>query len=388
VVPSPATIEGQAHTVASPEIRGATATTGVKRGVGGSTFVYKIHSSIDGLQPRSLAAYLSVGDRLALPWPVRAVAPRPGNEVWVHFSAPPRLRAGVYVTGVIESIDRVAAEVLVRIHERTIEEPLDDPAVTVTLGLLQANGYQQVFLLPDERAFVQVFTLGSPSAGRRARHCDLPIIAAEALAWPPRLSCDFADFAPAFWVLPADSFLYSLDRGVRSEIAAASDLCLRFKFGEVGLAAALAIGVYEALAARGLLRFDCVTPIPLSPEKAGAGKVDRARSVGVQVARLLGTSVLDLISLKTAISKGALRRIDGLSAAEFEAAYAEALDVDEAVGRIDRLLIIDDICNEGSTLSAALASVREANEDITAVGASAGQMASRAAVRDRRFLLV
>lgn len=356
--------------------------------MGGSRFVYKVHSSIDGFQPRCLPAHLSVEGRLALPWPVCAVAPRPGNEVWVHFSGPPRLREGVYVTGVVESIDRAAAEVLVRIHERTIEEPLDDPDVTVTLGRLQANGYQQVFLFPDERAFVQVFRVGSPSADRRARQCDLPIIPAEALAWPPRLSQHFADFAPAFWVLPAGSFLYRLDRDVRSEIEAASTLCLRFKFGEAGLAEALAIGIYEALTARGLLRFDCVTPIPLSPEKAAAGKVDRARSVGVQVARLLGTSVLNLISLKTAISKGALRRMNGLSAAEFEASYAEALDVDEAVGRIDRLLIIDDICNEGSTLSAALASVREANPGITAVGTSVGQMASRAAVRDQRLLLV
>lgn len=351
-------------------------------------YIYMVHGSIDGPQPWCLPEHFWVDDRLVLPWPVRTVAPSAGNEVWVHFSAPPRVRDGVYVRGVVESIDHIAADVLVRIQERTIDEPLEDPAVTLTLGRLQPNGYEQVFLLPDERAFVRVFAVGSSSPCRRARHCDLPIIPAQALAWPPRLSHHFADFAPAFWVLPAGSFLYGLDRDVRSEVEAASDLCLRFKFGEGGLAEALAIGIYEALTARNLVRFDCVTPIPLSPDKAAAGKVNRARSIATQVARLLGTNVLDLISLKTAISKGALRRVHGLSAAEFEAAYAEALDVDAAVGRIDRLLIIDDICNEGSTLSAALASVRDANEEITAIGAAVGQMASREAVRDERFLLI
>jgi hypothetical protein len=356
--------------------------------VGRSRFVYKLHTSTDGFQPQSLPAHLSVDDRLALRWSLCALAPRPGDEVWVHFRAPPHLREGVYVTGVVESIDRAAAEVVVRIHERAIEEPLDDPAVTRALARLPATGYDQVFLLPEERSFVQVFTVGSRSAARRVRQCDLPIIPAKALAWPPRLSRKFADFTPAFWVLPAGSFLYGLDADVQAEIEAASGLCLRFRFGEAALADPLAIGIYEALAARDLLQFDGVTPIPLSPDKASAGKVDRARSVSMQVARLLGTSVLDLLSLKTPISKGALRRVHRLSAAQFEAAYAEALEVDDAVRRIDRLLIIDDICNEGSTLSAALASVRSANDGITAVAAAVGQIASREAVRDARLLLV
>ena len=354
--------------------------------MGNQSFLYKVQSGSDGFQPRSLAKRLATDDRLALRWPVGR-APRPGDRIAIHLAGPSN-RGGVYLKAVVASVDRPAEQVLVRATEFAVDDPLDDPALVIALAGLSASGYEHVFLVPEARSVVQIFSLGPTRRAKAGRTCALPLIASESLARPPRLSSDFAAFAPAFWVLPAGSFVYGLDGEVRREIEVASALCLRFKFGETRLADALAIGVYEALAARGLLRFDCVTPIPLSPDKVEAGKADRARSISVGIARLLGTRVLDLLSLKTAISKGALRRVGGLSAAEFEAAYAQALEVDAAVCGIERLLIVDDICHEGSTLSAALASIRKANRSISAVAAAAGQWASRDAVRDARLLLV
>jgi predicted amidophosphoribosyltransferase len=327
-------------------------------------------------------------NRLALAWPASASATTPGDKVAIFVHPSRGIRGGVYVEGVVDSLDPSSAQVLLRVDRLAVDQPLNERSMGRPGSYLQAGGYQDVFMLPDDLAVVQVYATNSSTAPKRGRACHLPIVAANALAWPPRLSRSYANYAPAFWVLPADAFLYRAERPVRPEIEAASGLCLRFKFGETALSSALAIAMYEALTVRDLVAFDCVTPIPLSPEKAAAHRPDRARELSLHLADLLGIGSVELLSLETEISKGARRAVDGISAPEFEAEYAANLKVDEIVRDVDRLLVVDDICHEGSTLSAALAAIRSANDDVRAVATVAGQMATRAAVRDDRSLLV
>jgi predicted amidophosphoribosyltransferase len=351
-----------------------------------ATVLYTVHGAIEEFDRRWLRPRLSPDHRLTLPWPSPASSTAPGDEVIIRAPADQSLDHA-RINGTVESIDPANEHVLLRVDQLALDESLDDP--TTALGTAQRPlAYSQaVFMLPQELAIVDVFAVGPARAINRTHRCHLPIIPASAARSPPRLLHDHDDYVPAFWVLQAGSFVYRTGRHVRSQVDDASALCLRFKFGETARAAALAVALYEALTARNLGEFDCVTPIPLSPEKAAAGKPHRARELSVHLAGLLGVDVVDLFSLRTPISKGARRAVDGLSPSEFETEYAAALEVDNAVRHFDRLLIVDDICNQGSTFNAVLAGIRSVRNTISAVAAAAGQVANPASVRDQDSIL-
>ena len=55
--------------------------------------------------------------------------------------------------------------------------------------------------------------------------------------------------------------------------------------------------------------------------------------------------------------------------------------------RLTRLILLDDVCTEGSTLSACLDALHVINPGLEVVAATAGQMTVRAAVRRERDLV-
>jgi hypothetical protein len=348
--------------------------------------LYTVHGASEGFDRRWLLPRLSPDRRLALPWPSPAASTAPGDAVVIR-AAPDQASDHARIEGAVESIDRANEHVSLRVDHLALDESLAEPTTAFGAEGSLADS-QAVFMLPDELAIVDVRVVGSARAIDRTHRCHLPIIPASAARSPPRLSHDYDDYVPAFWVLQAGSYLYGARRHIRPEVDDASALCLRFKFGETARAAALAVALYEALRARNLGEFDCVTPIPLSPEKAAAGKPHRARELSVHLAGLLRAEVLELLSLRTPMSKGARRAVDGLSPSAFEIEYAAALEVDDAVQHVDRLLIVDDICNQGSTFNAVLAGIRSVRTAINAVAAAAGQVANPVSVRDQDSILL
>jgi hypothetical protein len=320
---------------------------------------------------------MSADDHLTLPLPSPTLWTAPGDEVVVR-AVPDRAMGHA----------SIKEHILLRVDRRARNESRAEPTKTRETAYRGLAVPQAVFMLREELAIVDVRAVGAARATDRRHSCRLPIIPASAARLPPRLLHDYDDWVAAFWVLQAGSHLYRTSRPLRPEVDDASALCLRFKFGETARAAALAVALCEALSARKLGEFDAVTPIPLSPEKAAVGKPHRARELSVRVARMLGANALDLLSLRTPISKGARRAVAGLSPSAFEFEYAAALEVGDAVHHVDRLLIVDDICNQGSTFSAALAGIRRVRKRVSAVAAAAGQVATPATVRDEESILL
>jgi len=68
---------------------------------------------------------------------------------------------------------------------------------------------------------------------------------------------------------------------------------------------------------------------------------------------LFGTTVASVLSLKQPISKHRLRTDLGLTANQFERRYREALTADAGARGLSRILLLDDVCTEGSTLRCA-----------------------------------
>jgi predicted amidophosphoribosyltransferase len=73
------------------------------------------------------------------------------------------------------------------------------------------------------------------------------------------------------------------------------ELFRRFKAGEKNLAFPLALGMHEALVARGLESVDAIVPVPLSPDKVAAGEIHRTLLLARELGRQLGVPVRQLL---------------------------------------------------------------------------------------------
>jgi len=161
-----------------------------------------------------------------------------------------------------------------------------------------------------------------------------------------------------------------------------SNVFYRFKMGISNLAFPLALGIYRALQKRKMLDFDCIVPIPLSPDKARAGEINRTLLLAQELSKLLGTDVIEGLSLSGPISKHGLRTGLGLSAATFELRYGSLLCVSDAIKSRSRILLIDDVCTEGSTLRSAVNAIKSVNTTCELVAGTAGQMILKSVVID------
>lgn len=351
-------------------------------------FLYKIWSGYDGFQPAVISERRLPGGLLELGWDRYIEAVERGDEVWVYFFGSHSFVNGVYVKGVAHRVDVTDRAVQLRVREFSEEQPLTDAETAARIRqVVRARG-RQVFVLPEQLEAAPLCTMTTTATSCAKRQCGscatwqaMPRVTPNALGRPARLSPDFDAFVPAYWVIARRNFIHQSGRRIRRDIQRTSDLFYRFKVGEPRLAVPLALAMREELAERGLEDFDCVTPVPLSPDKEEAGELHRTRVLANELARLLGIRSRDLLSLSEPTSKRVLRRERGYSAEQFEAAYERRLVVDPAVERIARIALLDDVCTEGSTLSACLARLSEMNPGLEVVAVTAGQMTVKAAVR-------
>lgn len=165
-----------------------------------------------------------------------------------------------------------------------------------------------------------------------------------------------------------------------------SDLFYRFKTGEEALAYPLALGIYESLRNHGSLDFDCIVPIPLSPDKVKAKEINRTLLLAEELSKLSGIEVVEALSLNRSISKRRMRS-SGFSRRAFEDAYYTALSVSEEIKSFEKVLLLDDVCTEGTTLRCVLRCIQEAHPFCEVSAVTAGQMIVKAVVNNEGALV-
>jgi predicted amidophosphoribosyltransferase len=144
--------------------------------------------------------------------------------------------------------------------------------------------------------------------------------------------------------------------------------------------------MYEALKQQQALAVDCVVPIPLSPDKHSRGQINRTRILAQQLASLLGVAIADVLSLRGPISKRQFLSA-GLSRRQFENRYHQLLQVDNSIRQYPRILLLDDVCTQGSTLDCALRKIRETHPHSKLTATTAGQMILKSVVSDEDLIL-
>lgn len=344
-------------------------------------FLYKIWSGYDGFTPHRIPSRLQPRKILALGWDKYIDSVEEGHEVWVYFHGRGVSPFGVYAKGFVHSVDAKARNVYLRLREFATDQPLTDPETTERIAGVVGRRGLQVFVYPEAWDTPAQCNIDFSAESCRLHRCDscaawkqLPLIAAATVGPPKRFPALASGFAPAYWVIPPRCYLYYEGKAITKSVERTSEIFYRFKSGERNLAYPLALGVYHALRKRRLLEYDCIVPIPLSPDKAAKKEIHRTRLLADELSRLLDVPVEEVLKLKGPISKRRLRTEQGYTAIQFEHKYYETLSLDSRVSSYDRLLLLDDVSTEGSTVRCAVRKIHELNPQVTTVVATAGQM--------------
>ena len=354
-------------------------------------FLYKIYSGFDGFFPKRISKRLVQGKLLRLGWHRYIDLVEIGTEVWVYFHGPHSFENGVYAKGIVQSINETARLVFLRVRDYTTDDPLTEKKTSAQIASVVSPRNRQVFLLPEEWETLTTCTIGSTASSCEAKLCgscsiwkDLPLIQSGTYRWPSRLRSEgLSDFVPAYWVIPSRCYL---GKRAGSRVRKTTELFYRFKVGEKTLSHPLALGMFEALRKRKLIDFDAVVPIPLSPDKAKVGEEHRTRLLGKELARLLGTRLVELLTLKAPISKR-LMILNGATPSQFEDKYYQQLEVDEDVKSLSSILLVDDVCTKGSTLRTASKKILDLNPQCLIVGVTSGQMILKETVISEKRLV-
>jgi hypothetical protein len=355
-------------------------------------WLYKIWSGYDGFRPSRIPERLASGGELNLGWALYADVAEPGDEVWVWFYGPGSYKPGVYVKGIVESIDPVAKRLVLQTQEWHSSQPLTEPHENEVLALIVAPRRRQVFVLPEDFRRFDECTATQPAASScKAKKCDfctywekLPVIRKEHVNTPPLLQGKVTAFVPAFWVVATRSFVWREPERQRLGVKRTTSMFYRFKVGEASLAYPLAKGMVAGLAKHNLIEADAIVPIALSPEKLSAKEIHRTRLLAEALSALIKVPVVEALELTAPKGKRASKNA-GESAQQFRRSYASLLKVDEA--RLDgmrRIILVDDVCTYGNTMAASIQAMRASSVAADVVACTAGQMTVLDAVADER----
>lgn len=336
-------------------------------------YLYKINSDYDGFRPSRIPQRLRDGRFLELGWARYIDAIHNGDEVWIVFVGR-GVVSGVYVEGIVASVDGDAGTVQLRVRRKSTDDPLTDAQTSAQLLAAVSTRYRQVFLWPPHLALRE--NCGAEECGNRA--CQ------QCVTWQSIPQLELAHYrapaairgltvVPAYWIVPARCYLYRNNRRPAPWNRRVSDMFAAFKVGEKRYTFPLAAGMHAALRARGQADFEAIVPIPLSPEKAAAGEFDRTNALAMELRRLGVAPVRNLLTLTGSISKRRMQA-QGFTPTQFKSRYLRLLEVDPAVANLKRVLLVDDVITRGSTLSVAVAALRAINPALDIVVAAAGQM--------------
>lgn len=334
-------------------------------------FLYKIYSAYDRFTPAVIPQRME-GGRLRLGWRRYIDIVERGWECWVYFHGPHRFENGVYLEGIVDSIDLEANEVWLRVRNHDTQAPIAFGAISQIVAQVVAPQGRQVFLWPDENTVAPNCDLASCKE-RRCGDCEtwssMGLIEKGHARPPERLRwSNYCDVVPAHWIVPRRCY----ESRIAPEVRDITARFTAFKLGEMVYAYPFALAMYEQLRRRGLLDFDYVVPIPLSPDKARDGEQNRTLVLAKEVGKLLAVPVCEMLELTRGISKRRMLAA-GRTTSQFEAAYAGALQA-HVPSDAERILLVDDVLTRGSTAAMAVKAIQTQRSNLSLAVTTVGQM--------------
>lgn len=318
-------------------------------------WLYKIWSKYDGFTPQQLPNRME-GSELDLRWNRYIDEVESGDELWIYFFGPGVRPHGVYATGVVKAAHADEGRVRAHLAHVSLTERLTDAQTTrLVARTVEARGLQVFVLpeaLPEGDGSCTVASDASTCANGRCSTCStwlnkLPRVTPSDFRRPERLHPNITEFIPGYWAVPPRSTY--LGSNLLPGVRRTTEIFKRFKAGEGNLAFLLALGIATNIGMYDDTDFDCLVPIPLSPEKEARGELDRPSVLARELSRCTGLPVKHLLRLSGPISK---RRM-GVPPATFERAYSRLLEASHKSTQWGHILLVDDATTKGSTASCA-----------------------------------
>jgi phosphoglycolate phosphatase-like HAD superfamily hydrolase len=339
-------------------------------------WLYKIWTDYDGLTPslfeRAADGVAAVG------WRQRLDEVEEGDPVAVWFSGSKVSRPGIYATCEVAGVDLGRSTVQLRLLRLSRDEPLVN--LTGADALVRPRRKQVFWYSPRSTANCSVDDPGADSCAIGScpscpTFASIPRIDLRHLKPPARLD-GIDSYLPAVWVVAKRSRAYYARPN--PSVVSATERFMRLKNGERGLAQHFAYLIaHQVLDSKaGWLDRDFVlVPVPLDPAKQESGEEHRTLMLARALTDLLPrTRVVEALSLSESVGKRRMRR-DGASYHEFQARYGESLLTRPLPDGVTDVVLVDDVCTEGGTLTECAAAIRRASPHVSSVHAlTAGQM--------------
>lgn len=345
-------------------------------------FLYKIYSGYDGFQPAEIENRME-GSNLRLSWKHYIDVVQRGWNCWIYFMGGHNFENGVYIKGTVGQVDLNSNTVILRVREYDQYNPLTSHDVAQTISTIVRPRGRQVFPWPDN--LIPLDSCGVTNCS--ARECDIclvrqrfPLIRSGHACYPSRLrwSSNF-DLIAAYWIKPSRCHWPQ----VSEMIDRISKRFYSFKLGEISYAYPFALAILDQINANGVEGFDCVVPIPLSPDKIAAGEAHRTRELAKELAVLLGIPVRECLLLSKDCSKRKMQA-GGHTTSQFESFYFDSLYASVPDGA-QHILLVDDVITQGSTAAKAIQALQKVCQNSQVVKitfVAAGQMILRESVLD------
>jgi predicted amidophosphoribosyltransferase len=340
-------------------------------------FLYKINSSYDGFTPRQLPKRVKNG-RLTLQWRKYLDSVGKGDCVWLYFQGPHNFNRGVYAKGRVSSVSYKHENIKLRLTTWRDASPITDFHTTKHIARIVQKKYQQVFPFLRPKAGKHHCDLFSPErqscVARKCGYCrtwkSLPRIRPGDNDRPQTLPDCIKRFWPAYWVIPRQT--YRRRSLISESIKTVSELFYDFKMGETNLSYFFARGIYEQIVKSNTKEIECIVPIPLSPDKKRKREFHRTLSLAKELSKLLGVKCFEALKLVKPISK---RRYEAEGKRNrFQKHYQDRLKIAKRIRRYGRILIVDDVCTNGTTLNVVSECIKEFHPKCELLAATAGQM--------------
>ncbi len=358
-------------------------------------YVYRISSSYDGFIPKVIPTRIEENRYLTYNWVQYYDQVERGDIVFTYFTGK-NVVPGIYLIAKIVEVNRASKKAKGKVLSYNCETPLINKEEFNQLkDKVFTRPRGSVFVVPPilypffdkvlSKEILSDIEIFEKVDCQRCKYIkdfsECPIFSPDYIInWNREVNLcikGLEGIISPFWIIPKQSWWMKLSHTQHTP----SKFFYSFKSGYQLYSRLFAEGIVIAIKRNSFfskLKFDYITNIPLSPDKKGAGELDRVDAVCLHLTKLLNVPYMkNMLILSRPISRR-LYKFLGKTSTEFVNDYVRFLRWNKKCPLDSKnILVIDDVVTDGKTLTAFARKIHEKYPDAKLYAATCGIMAKK-----------